>query len=41
MTEVAVQLEGDKVAALRREVAEVDADLARTERLLRIADPEG
>jgi hypothetical protein len=38
---VAVQLESDKVAAARRELADVDAQLARCERLLKIADPDG
>ena len=38
---VAEQLESDKVAAVRRELADVDAQLARTERLLKIADPDG
>ena len=39
--DVAVQLESDKVAGVRREIAEVDAQLARAERLLKIADPDG
>lgn len=39
--DVAVQLESDKVAGLRRELAEVEAQLARAERLLKIADPDG
>ncbi|PRW44332.1 Kanadaptin isoform B [Chlorella sorokiniana] len=41
MSDVAVQLESDKVASLKRELADVDAQLARTERLLKIADPDG
>ena len=39
--DVAVQIESDKVAAVKRELADVDAQLARTERLLKIADPDG
>ena len=39
--DVAVQLESDKVAAVKRELADVEAQLARTERLLTIADPDG
>ena len=38
---MAVQIESDKVAGVRREIAEVDAQLARAERLLKIADPDG
>jgi hypothetical protein len=39
--DVAVQIESDKVAGVRREIAEVDAQLARAQRLLKIADPDG
>lgn len=41
VVDVAVQLESDKVAAVKRELADVEAQLARTERLLKIADPDG
>eukprot|EP00887_Chlorella_sp_A99_P004998 scaffold4.g4998.t1 len=41
MSGVEVQLESDKVASLKREIAEVDAQVARAEHLLRIADPDG
>lgn len=39
--DVAVQIESDKVAGLKKELAELDAQLARTQRLLKIADPDG
>lgn len=40
-SDVTEQLESDKVASIKSEIAEVDAQLARTERLLKIADPDG
>lgn len=36
-----LQIEKDRVGSLRREIAEVEAQLACTERLLAIADPDG
>ncbi len=38
---VEAQIEQDRVAALRRELAELEAQLARAQRLLAIADPDG
>ena len=34
-------IESDRAAALRRELAEVESQIERTERLLKIADPDG
>ena len=38
---VEAQIEADRVGALQREIAELDALLARTQRLLASADPDG
>lgn len=41
MGQVAVQLEHDKVGALRQEISELDIKMQEADRLLKVADPDG